>query len=378
MIYFDHNATTPIDPEVLDHYTRVAAEIWGNPSSVHRPGRLAFAELERSRNSVADLLGVSPGEVFFTSGGTESNNLALHGILNDPRGKHVITSAIEHSAVDLVCEELVRRGARVTRIPVDTSGILKLEEYDRALDKGADLVTVMYANNEIGTVQPIKEVADRAEEKSVLLHTDAVQAFGKIAVDAGRSGIRMLSLSSHKIYGPKGVGALIVKQGSRVRPILVGGGQERGRRSGTENVPGISAFVHALELALCRQEEEAGHLFDLTEQLYARIVDQLDGVSRNGDPVKRLPGTINLSFPGITSEMLIPALDQRTIAASGGAACSSGATKPSRVLEAIGCNRRETISAVRFSLGRWNTRQEVEKAASAIAEAVRHIRAVTR
>ncbi len=377
MIYFDHNATTPVDPEVLDRYTRVAREIWGNPSSIHTPGRLAFAELERSRTTMADLLGVRPDEVFFTSGGTESNNLAIRGAFHDPSGKHVITSAIEHPAVELVCGELERRGARVTRVPVDRAGVLVLEELDRALAEGADLVTVMYANNEIGTVQPIAEIADRAEEKNVPLHTDAVQAFGKIAVDAGRSGIRMISLSSHKIYGPKGVGALIVKQGSRVRPLMVGGGQERGRRSGTENVPGISAFVYALELALCRQEDEAGHLFDLTEQLYTGLVEQLDGVSRNGDPEKRLPGTINLSFSGITSEMLIPALDQRGIAASGGSACSSGATKPSRVLEAIGCNRRESISAVRFSPGHANTSRQVEEAVSAVVEAVRHIRSVT-
>ncbi len=377
MIYFDHNATTPMDPEVLDRYTQVAREIWGNPSSIHKPGRLAFAELERSRTTVADLLGVSPAEVFFTSGGTESNNLALHGILSDPRGKHVITSTVEHPAVDLVCEELVRRGSRVTRVPVDTTGILNLEEYDRALNEGADLVTVMYANNEIGTVQPIEEVAGRAAQRNVPVHTDAVQALGKIPVNANFAGIGMISFSSHKVYGPKGVGALIIKENTPVRPLLVGGGQERGRRSGTENVPGISAFAYAVEKALCRQEEEASRLFSLTEHLYSLIIRDLVGVTRNGDPLKRLPGTLNLSLSGITSEMLIPALDQRGIAASGGAACSSGATKPSRVLEAIGCNRRETISAVRFSLGRWNTRQEVEEAASAIVGACRHIRAVT-
>lgn len=368
MIYMDHNATTPLDPKVLDAMMPYMGEHYGNASSVHSIGRKAREALENAREIVADLIGASAREIIFTSGGTEADNLAVIGValehLSQP--KHgtgcLVASQIEHKAVLEACQTLPRMGIPMLYAPVTNAGMIEPEQI-RMATKGMKrkliLLSLMHANNETGTIQPVQEASKIAHEMGALVHTDAVQTLGKIPVNVDDLGVDLLSMSGHKIYGPKGIGALYVRQGAELRPQIVGGHQERSMRGGTENVAAIVGFGKAAELAAKGMEKDPWRLFDLTAKLWDGIQEALSDVQLNGDPDKRLPNTLNLSFRGVYNEALLLLLDAEGFAASTGSACTSGSLEPSHVLHAMGCDALALDGAVRFSLGRANTGADV-------------------
>ncbi len=374
MIYLDHNATTPVLPEVQETVCEAMREFWGNPSSAHAIGRKAFAQIEKARERLAALLGASAKELFFTSGGTESDNLGILGFLERLGSGGILISSIEHPAVHEAAHFLSARGYRVSEIPVDSDGIVSPDEIAKRLDDQTRLVSVMYANNEIGTVQPVTEIGKLLDERGIAFHSDAVQAFGKIPIDVKRDHVGLMALSSHKIYGPKGCGALFVRQGVRILPRTYGGGQERNIRTGTQNLPAILGFVKAAELVHQTMEADARRLFDLTELMFKQIVERIDNVIRNGHPDKRVPGTLNICLLGAETESLLASLDHEGICASGGAACSSGAIGASRTLLAIGRKKADAVCAVRFSLGRETSADEVLKTVDVLENAVKRIR----
>ncbi len=374
MIYFDHNATTPVDPEVMVVVQEALAQYWGNPSSIHRVGQKAFAELEKARERFAELLAVSAQEIVFTSGGTESDNMAMLGSFSATPGDSVIISSIEHPAIKGAAKKLETIGVEIRIVPVDQDGRVALSSLEQLIDDSTRLISIMSANNEIGTVQPVNEIGAIAEKRGICFHSDAVQAFGKVPIQIRESGFSLVSLSSHKIYGPKGCGALFVKQGAPLTARTYGGSQEFKMRTGTQNIPAILGFVKAAELAIEKMESEGKTLIALTELLYEELVKTVDGVVRNGDSIHRLPGTLNVSFPGASSEIVVPALDRMGICVSGGAACASGATEPSATLMALGKNREEGVSAIRFSLGRSSTEEEIFIVVKAVNEVVSRIR----
>jgi cysteine desulfurase len=366
-IYFDHNATTPVDPAVLAEMVPYLSGEYGNASSVHHFGQKARGAVEQAREQVAALVGAQPAEIVFTSGGTESDNAAILGVtgLASAAGKrvHVITTTIEHAAVLHTCKVLERRpSTEVTYLPVSMDGVVDPEEVRQALRPETTLITVMHANNELGTLQPIEEIGRIAAEAGVTFHTDAVQSAGKVPVDVTKLGVQLLSLSAHKICGPKGVGALYVRKGLRLAPIMYGGHSERDRRAGTENVPGIAGFGKAAELAAAHLTEEAARLAGLRDLLQQGLLERVPGARVNGGAASRTPNTCNMLFPGVESESLVIALDLRGIACSAGAACSSGATDPSHVLAAIGLSDADARGCVRLSLGSNNTAEDVEQA----------------
>lgn len=376
MLYFDHNATTFLAPEVADILAETLREVYGNPSSIHRQGQLARQEFEKARRTLAEFIGASPQEFVFTSGGTESNNLAISGLLRGlpPGPKHVITTTIEHPAV----LEPLRQWQRVdmTCVGVDQQGIVDPETIARALRDETVLVSVMHANNETGSIQPIRSVssivdARRANGQTIFLHSDGVQAFGKIPVDVRELGVDLYSVSGHKIFAPKGIGGLFVKKGVPLQPIHFGGRHERSRRAGTENVPAAVAFARAVSLCNAASEKNVAFLRDAFEcGLREHGVD----FEINGDRHDRLPNTSNLLFRGISAEALVIALDMKGIAVSTGSACSSGSVEPSPVLLAIGRSREEARSSVRFSLGRYNTPDDVQILVEAVASATARLR----
>ena len=369
-IYYDHAATTPLHPEAAAAMLEIMGGPPGNASSIHSFGRDAKRLVNEAREIVARTLGCKPVELIFTSGGTEADNMAIRGMMDAGAlmGKrHLITSMIEHHAVLKECQRLERIGFEVTYLPVDEGGAVDPSQLREALRPDTALVTIMYANNETGTIQPIRELAAIAAEAGVPFHTDAVQAYGKIPIDLSTLPVQLMTVSSHKINGPQGVGALFVRQGTLVHPLLVGGSQERKRRGGTENLAGIRGFAAAAELSALKLEEDAIRLDEL-RSLWISLMGEITGGAAviNGDERHYLPGIVNLSFAGINNESMLMNLDLAGIAASGGSACTSGALEPSHVLLAMGLPQERLASAVRFSFGWGNTKEEMEQAAARV------------
>ena len=380
-VYLDNSATTPIDKEVFEAMLPFLTDKFGNASSIHFFGQEARAAVDKARHQVAELINARPNEIVFTSGGTESNNLAIRGLIeaNDKYGKHIITSEIEHSAVKEVCEDLEKRGFEVTYLPVYEDGIVKIEDVKNAVRDDTILISVMTANNEIGTIQPVAEIGKLVRElkesgKKIWFHTDAVQAVGKITVDVEEIGCDLLSISAHKIYAPKGVGALYVRRGVRLHKQNIGGHQERERRGGTENVPYIVAFAKACELAKKNLKESAENLQNLRDKFESSIGEKIDDFVFNGERENRLPNISNISFRFIEGEGLLINLDMQGIAVSTGSACSSGSLEPSPVIRALGRNDELARGAIRFSFGKENTAEDVEYLLEILPKAVENLR----
>jgi cysteine desulfurase len=379
-IYLDHNATTPPSPEVSDLVAQVSRDTWGNASSVHHFGQQAKAVLDQARSQVADLIGAEPAEITFTASGTESDNAALRGAAEtlEARGRrHLVTTAIEHEAVLQTVKALARRGWTVTAVPVDASGIVSADAVAAAITDETAVVSVMHANNEIGTVQPLAAIADLAHARGALFHTDAVQTVGKVPVQVKALGVDMLSLSAHKFYGPKGVGALWVRRGVRLAPFISGGRQERGRRAGTENVAGIAGLGLACALARAHMSSEGPRLAALRDRLEAGVLAAVPGADRNGAAEPRVPNTTNISVERIESESLLIGLDLEGIAVSSGSACSSGTLEPSHVLKAMGLPHARTLGSIRFSLGASNTEAEIDHVIAVMPRLVEKLRGLT-
>ena len=379
-VYFDYNATTPPSPEVVERVAAATRDLFGNASSVHHFGQQAKAALDEARSSVAALIKADPSEVVFASGGTESDNFALRGIADalEPAGrKHLVASAIEHEAVLNTLKALARRGWRTTLIPVDQSGVVSAERVREALAEDTAIVSVMHANNEIGTIQPIAEIAALARERGAVMHTDAVQSAGKIPIDVKALGVDLLSLSAHKFNGPKGAGILYVKRGTRMQPILTGGKHERNRRAGTENTPAIVGMGVAARLAMQKMATEAARLADLRDRLENGILAAVSGTVVNGGSSPRVPNTTNISFDRIEAESLLIALDLEGIAVSTGSACSSGTLEPSHVLKAMGFPVHRTQNSLRFSLGLFSTADEVDRVVATLPRLVEKLRGLS-
>ena len=375
-IYLDHAATTPVREEVVEAITPCYRETFGNASSVHRFGKEANEILESSRRSVARAIGASPEEIYFTSGGTESDNLGVKGVMraNRDRGVHLITSSIEHLAVLNTAKALADEGYEVTFLPVDEHGRIDLDELEEAIGPETTLISIMRANNETGVLQPIAEVTEIAHEHDVLVHTDAVQAVGKIPVDVDELGVDLLSLSGHKIYGPKGVGALYVRKGTKFKPILHGGHHENGKRPGTENVPAIAGLGKAIELAVDELDDVSERMRRLRDRLEEGIRENVDEVYLNGHPEHRLPNLLNLSFRYVEGESLLLTLDTKGVAVSTGSACTSGSLEPSHVLDAMGMDPALAHGSLRFSLGRDNTEEQIDYVIDCMGEIVERLR----
>ena len=380
-IYLDHNATTPLSPAVVDRMIAVMRDEFGNPSSVHHFGQRAKAALDDARSSVAALIGGDPSEVVFTSGGTESDNFAIRGAAEalEPTGRrHVIASAIEHEAVLNTLKALARRGWNTTLLPVGESGVVSPDALRAVLTDQTALVSVMQANNEIGTIQPIADLVREAKQRGALFHTDAVQSAGKIPVNVKALGVDLLSISAHKFHGPKGVGALWIRRGLRLVPLLAGGKHERSRRAGTENVAGIVGMGVAAELARVKMADEGARLASLRDRLEERILESVSGTAINGARAPRVPNTTNISFERVEAESLLIALDLEGMAVSTGSACSSGTLEPSHVLKAMGFSPHRTQNSIRFSLGPMNTEADVDRVVAVLPGIVEKLRSLTR
>ncbi|NWG22194.1 MAG: cysteine desulfurase NifS [Chloroflexi bacterium] len=380
MIYLDHAATTPVDPRVLAAMMPFFSERFGNPSSIYGAGRAALHALDEARDRVAAILGASPREIIFTGGGSESDNLAIRGVAmaqrQAGRGAHLITSAIEHHAVLHTVEHLQALGFDMTVLPVDASGLVQPDDLRAALRPDTVLVSIMYANNEIGTIQPVAELAAICRERGVPFHTDAVQAPGALPLNVRALNVDLMTMSAHKFYGPKGVGALYIRHGTPLLPQISGGGQERRRRAGTENVPGIVGMAMALQLAEERRAQDSAHCARLRDRLVEGVLASVPGTRLNGHPARRLPNNANLSFDGVEGESVLLLLDQRGIAASSGSACTSGSLEPSHVLTALGLTSDEALGAVRFTFGRDNTDADVTAVLDALPVIVEQLRAM--
>jgi cysteine desulfurase len=379
-IYLDHNATTPVAPEVLAAMLPYFSEEYGNASSIHTFGQRARGAVEQARISVAALLGARAAEVTFSSGGTESNNHAIFGVVAaapeaaPDHAKHVITSAIEHSAVLDPCKTLAKRGVAITILPVDREGFVNPEDVRRAIRPETVLITIMLANNELGTIEPIAEIGKIAAEAGVTLHADAVQAAGKIPIDVRELGVHLLSISAHKFYGPKGVGALYVRKGTRIQPLMYGGHSERDHRPGTEDVTAIVGMGAAADLAVMDMPEESPRLSALRDRLEKGLLDRIPYARINGSRVRRTPNTTNLTLPFVEGESMVIALDLKGIACSTGAACSSGALEPSHVLTAIGLAPEDARATLRLSLGHQTTEEEIDFALETIPLVIERLR----
>ena len=380
-VYLDHNATTPVHPAVVEAMTKVLREDFGNPSSVHHFGQRAKSAMDQARSSVASLIGADPSEVVFTSGGTESDNFAIRGAaeaLDATRRRHLIATTIEHEAVLNTLKALARRGRPTTLLRVDGTGIVAPDALKEALTDDTAIVSVMHANNEIGTIQPILELARIAHDRGALLHTDAVQTAGKVTVDIKALEVDLLSISAHKFYGPKGVGALWIRRGLRLLPVLTGGKHERSRRAGTENVAGIVGMGVAATLAAAKIDEEAKRISALRDRLEEGVLRAVPGTIVNGTRSPRVPNTTNISFDRIEAESLLIALDLEGVAVSTGSACSSGTLEPSHVLKAMGFPPHRTQNSIRFSLGAANTEAEVDRVVAILPGIVDKLRSLTR
>ncbi len=384
-VYLDYNATTPVQPEVLDAMLPFFSGEFGNAASIHTPGQRARAAVETAREQVAALIGARAQEIVFTSGGTESDNHAVFGVVgqaflpvpsstNADSSPHIITTAIEHEAVLNACQALEKSGVRVTFLATNREGQIDLNELRRAVRPETVLITVMHANNELGTLQPLEEIGRITKERDIYFHTDAVQSAGKVPIDVNKQGVDLLSLSAHKFYGPKGIGALYIRRGTRLRQLLYGGHHQRGFRPGTENVAGIIGLGKAAEIARESLAADARRLSALRDRLEQGLLARVPYARVNGGAASRTPNTTNFGFPGIEGEALLIALDLKGLACSTGAACSSGAVEPSHVLTAIGLPPEEARASLRFSLGRHTTEQEIDFALQVVPSAVEQLR----
>ncbi len=377
-VYADYNATTPLDPQVLEVMLPYLREHFGNASSVHVFGREARAAIDDTRVRLAKLLGAQEGEIVFTGGGTEADNMAVFGAVRarHKQGRHIITSSIEHHAVLHACQYLEKTGeCEVTYLPVSRECLVDPADLRKAVRADTVLVSIMSANNETGTIQPVKDLAAICRERGVTFHTDAVQSFGKEPVNANDWGVDLLSIAAHKFYGPKGVGALYVRRGTKLDPLLFGGSHENDRRAGTENVAAIVGLARAAELATAQMEKEQGRLFELTEKLGAGIIQRIRGAHRNGHARQRIGNTINFSFEGCEEEGLLLGLDLEGVAVSSGSACAVGSLEPSHVLKAMGLPHELARAAVRFSFGKSNTGEDVDYILKALDRVVERLRA---
>ncbi|HQZ98154.1 MAG TPA: cysteine desulfurase family protein [Pyrinomonadaceae bacterium] len=384
-IYLDNSATTPVAPEVVEAMMPYLTDKFGNASSIHFFGQEARGAVDRARHQVAALINARPNEIIFTSGGTEANNLAVRGLVesNNKHGRHIITSAIEHSAVKSVCEDLEKQDYWVTYLPVYEDGLVRIEDVEAAITAETVLISIMTANNEIGTIQPVAEIGRlvrglREKGRKIWFHTDAVQAAGKMPVDVEEIGCDLLSISAHKIYAPKGVGALYVRRGVRLHAQNIGGSQERGIRGGTESVPNIVAFGKACELARTELGLATDYLRGLRDGFESRVGEAIDGLTFNGNRDRRLPNISNISFSRIEGEALLINLDMHGIAVSTGSACSSGNLEPSPVIRALGSDEERARSAIRFSFGRFNAEEEVDRLIQVLPEAIVNLRKLSR
>ncbi|MGH7833596.1 MAG: cysteine desulfurase NifS [Candidatus Binatia bacterium] len=378
-IYFDNNATTRLAPEAFEAMRPYLTDLYGNPSSIHTFGSQVGRQIEKARESVADLLGASDTvEVIFTSCGTEGDNAAIRGVLEaNPDKHHIVTTQVEHPAVMGLCQHLEKRGYAVTWLSVDRDGLLDLEELKCSLREDTALVSVMYANNETGVIFPIEEIGEIAKSRGVFVHVDAVQAAGKISLSMKNSPVDLLTISGHKFHGPKGVGALYVKRGITFRPLLIGGHQERRRRAGTENVPGIVGMGKAAELAAATREEETRRVGGLRDLLQKNLLARCSDAVANGARTKRVPNTLNISFERVDGESILVLLDERGICASTGSACTAGSTEPSHVLRAMGVPAELIQGTVRFSLSRYNTEEEVRLVSDEMPRIVERLRGLS-
>lgn len=378
-VYMDYAATTPTDPKVVEAMLPCFGDMFGNPSSLHGFGQEARAAVEEARAKIASFIGAKPAEIVFTSGGTESDNFAIKGAAwaNRKNGDHVITSAIEHHAVLESCRFLEKEGFKVTFLPVDGDGLVDPAEVARAITDRTVLISIMHANNEIGTIEPIAEIGRIAKERKVCFHTDAVQTFGHLPFTVDELNVDLLSASAHKLYGPKGVGLLYIREGTRIVPFIHGGEQENGRRSSTLNVPGIVGFGKAAELAAAVLAEEATRLTAFRDRFIRGIFERLDGIRLNGHPARRLPNNINLSVESVEGEGMVLSLDMLGIACSTGSACSSSSLEPSHCLTAIGLPREFSHGSLRFSLGRYTRESDIDAVLEALPQVVRRLRAMS-
>jgi len=378
-IYLDYAATTPTHPEVVKAMLPYFTDAFGNPSSIHSYGQEAKGAIEEVRVKVANLIGARDEEIIFTSGGTEADNFALKGVAyaNESKGNHVITSCIEHHAVIETCKFLERRGFRITYLPVDEYGLVDPSDVKKAITNKTILISVMHANNEMGTVEPIAEIGGIAKEAGIYFHTDAVQTAGHMPVDVNELGVDLLSMSAHKLYGPKGVGALYIRKGTKLVPFMHGGEQERRRRASTENIPGIVGLGRAVELAQEEVSEEAERLTCLRDKLIDGLLERIDHICLNGHPIMRLPNNVNISVDYVEGESMVLNLDLEGICVSTGSACSSSSLEPSHVLLALGLSHERAHGSLRFSLGKWTSEEEIEQVLDALPRIVAKLRAMS-
>ena len=376
LVYMDNAATTPVKKEVVDAMLPYFTEFYGNPSSVYSLGSKSKVALEQSREAIAKVINAKPRELFFTAGGTESDNWALKGVAyaNKNKGNHIITSKVEHHGILHTCEYLEEQGFEVTYLDVDKYGMIDIDELKAAIKEETILISIMFANNEIGTIQPIKEIGRIAKDENVYFHTDAVQAVGHLEIDVDELNIDLLSMSAHKLYGPKGIGALYVRTGVKMDPLISGGAQERRRRAGTENVPAVVGMAKAVELAYENLEEKNTKLIKLRDRMIGKIQENISYTVLNGHPTERLPGNVNISIEFIEGESLLLSLDMENIAASSGSACTSGSLDPSHVLLAIGLTHEVAHGSLRLSLGDFNTEEEVDYVVEKLIEIVDRLR----
>ena len=378
-IYLDYAATTPAHPEVVKAMLPYFSEAFGNPSTLYYYGQEAKGAMEKARAKVARLIGAKDEEIVFTGGGTEADNYALKGVAfaNEDRGNHIITNAIEHHAVLNAAKFLEGRGFEVTYLPVDKYGLIDPAAVRKAITPKTILISIMHANNEIGTMEPIAEIGRIARERGVYFHTDAVQTAGHLPIDVNKLGVDLLAMSAHKLYGPKGVGALYIRTGTKLVSFIHGGEQEHRRRASTENVPGIVGFGRAAELALAEMDEEAERLTRLRDKLIKELQNRIDHLYLNGHPMKRLPNNVNVSVKFVEGEAILASLDAEGICVSTGSACSSGSSEPSHVLMALGLSHEVARGSVRLSLGKWTTEEEIDRVLEVMPRVVAKLRAIS-
>jgi len=378
-IYLDYAATTPTRPEVLKEMLPYFTDIYGNPSSIHSCGQEAQGAMEAARTKVARLINARDEEVIFTSGGTEADNFAIKGVAyaNEEKGNHIITGSIEHHAVMESCAFLEKRGFRITYLPVDEHGLIDPGEVRKSITDKTILISIMHANNEIGTIEPITEISKVAREAGIYIHTDAVQTTGHIPVDVDALGVDLLSMSAHKLYGPKGIGALYIRRGTKLVSFMHGGEQERGRRASTQNIPGIVGFGKTIELAGQEIDEETNRLTYLRDKLANCLLEKIDHSRLNGHPTKRLPNGVNISIQFVEGESMCLNLDMEGICASTGSACSSGSLEPSHTLLALGVSHERAHGSLRFTLGKWTTEADIDRVLEVLPRVVARLRAMS-